>query len=93
MPSDLSSDQIAAFLHDHPGWSRNGESIIRTYAFDDFVGSLRFVMQVGAAAEAADHHPDIDIRWNEVTLVLSTHSEHALTSKDLDLANRFDTFG
>jgi len=45
---------------------------------------------VGLAAEKADHHPDIDIRWNNVTLTLSTHSEGGLTAKDLDLANLFD---
>jgi len=90
MPSDLTQQQIESFLGAHPDWFVQEHSIARTYGFDDFMGSLRFVMQVGAAAEAADHHPDIDIRWNKVTLTLSTHSQGALTSKDLDLAGTFD---
>jgi 4a-hydroxytetrahydrobiopterin dehydratase len=91
MPSDLTQKQIESFLGTHPDWFLNEHAISRTYGFDDFMGSLRFVMKIGAAAEAADHHPDIDIRWNEVTVTLSTHSEGALTSKDLDLAATFDT--
>lgn len=91
MPSDLTQKQIESFLGTHPDWFLSEHAISRTYVFDDFMGSLRFVMNIGAAAEAADHHPDIDIRWNEVTVTLSTHSEGALTSKDLDLAATFDT--
>jgi 4a-hydroxytetrahydrobiopterin dehydratase len=53
---------------------------------------MGFVTRVGLASEVADHHPDIDIRWNKVTIVLSTHSESALTSKDLNLAAQFDSF-
>ena len=90
MPSDLTQQQIESFLGTHADWFLCEHAITRTYVFDDFKGSLRFVIQVGAAAEAADHHPDIDIRWNKVTLTLSTHSEGALTSKDLDLAGTFD---
>jgi 4a-hydroxytetrahydrobiopterin dehydratase len=58
--------------------------------FGDFNEALGFVVRIGAASEVADHHPDIDIRWNKVTCVLSTHSEDALTSKDLELAATFD---
>jgi len=58
----------------------------RTYEFGDFSDSMGFVTRVALAAEKADHHPDIDIRWNRVSLTLSTHSEGGLTQKDLDLA-------
>ncbi len=90
MPSDLSPDQIDRFLGAHDAWIRDGASITKTYVFGDFNEALGFVVRIGAASEVADHHPDIDIRWNNVTCVLSTHSEDALTSKDLDLASTFD---
>jgi 4a-hydroxytetrahydrobiopterin dehydratase len=90
MPSDLSPGQIDSFLSTHRGWIREGEAITRSYVFGDFSESLGFVVRIGAASEVADHHPDIDIRWNRVTCVLSTHSEDALTSKDLALAATFD---
>ncbi|MDK1010062.1 MAG: 4a-hydroxytetrahydrobiopterin dehydratase [Actinomycetota bacterium] len=92
MASDLSNDQIEAFLADHHAWTRDGESISRTFQFSDFNEALGFVVRIGAASEVADHHPDIDIRWNKVTCVLSTHSEGALTSKDVELAITFDQF-
>jgi 4a-hydroxytetrahydrobiopterin dehydratase len=53
---------------------------------------MGFVARVALAAEVTDHHPDIDVRWNKVTLALSTHSEGALTEKDVDLAAKFDSF-
>jgi 4a-hydroxytetrahydrobiopterin dehydratase len=58
-----------------------------------FAGALAFVNQVGALAEAADHHPDVDIRWDTVTLRLSTHSAGGLTEKDLSLAAQVDALG
>ena len=61
-------------------------------ALGDFNEAMGFVTRVGIAAEVADHHPDIDIRWNKVTLVLSTHSESALTNKDTGLARECDRF-
>jgi 4a-hydroxytetrahydrobiopterin dehydratase len=92
MATDISADQIARFLSDHPQWTLDGVSIRREFVFDDFNQALGFVVRIGAASEVADHHPDIDIRWNEVTCLLSTHSQGALTSKDLALAAKFDTF-
>jgi len=92
VPSDLTPDQIRAFSVEHSHWERSGDSISRTYLFTDFNQAMGFVTRVGLASEVADHHPDIDIRWNKVTIVLSTHSEGALTSKDLTLATKFDTF-
>lgn len=92
MPTDLSSAQISGFLNEHRAWERDGASITRVFVFADFNEALGFVVRVGAASEVADHHPDIDIRWNKVTCVLSTHSQGDLTSKDLDLAATFDGF-
>ena len=92
MPTDLTPEQVDAFLSTHPEWTRDGESISRTYVVADFNEAMGFVVRIGIASEVADHHPDIDIRWNKVTCVLSTHDQGALTSKDLDLASAFDTF-
>ena len=92
MPSDLTPDQISVFSVEHSHWERSGESISRTFTFADFNEAMGFVTRVAIASEVADHHPDIDIRWNKVTIVLSTHSESALTSKDLGLARQIDTF-
>ena len=62
----------------------------RTFEFADFGAAMGFVTRVALAAEVLDHHPDIDIRWNKVTLVLSTHSEGTLTGLDAELAKRAD---
>ena len=71
-----------------PGWENNGKEITRTYKFKDFAEAMAFVNKVAGLAEAADHHPDIDIRWNQVKLTLSTHSAGGLTPKDFSLARQ-----
>ena len=71
-----------------PGWENNGKEITRTYKFKDFAEALVFVNKVAGLAEAVDHHPDIDIRWNKVKLTLSTHSAGGLTEKDFALARQ-----
>jgi 4a-hydroxytetrahydrobiopterin dehydratase len=82
----VDAPEMQAFLADHPSWSVDSGELTRTFAFTDFAGSMEFVNRVAAAAERANHHPDITIRWNRVTLALSTHSEGGLTIKDLALA-------
>lgn len=74
-------------------WLRDGEVLVREWVFRDFGGSLAFVNRVGQLAEAAGHHPDIDIRWNRVRLELSTHSAGGLTRADLELAEEIDALG
>ena len=83
--------EISAFLEEHPGWERVGDSISRTYEFAGFSDAIGFVAQVALLAERADHHPDIDIRWNKVSLALSTHSEGGITARDIDLAAKCDS--
>ena len=85
----LTDAESAARLADLPDWTRTAAdppSITATYALADFAAALAFVNAIGAEAERRDHHPDIDIRWNTVTLALSTHSAGGLTRADLDLA-------
>jgi 4a-hydroxytetrahydrobiopterin dehydratase len=85
----LTESDVTTRLAELPDWTRadaDGPSITATYELADFAAALAFVNAVGAEAEERDHHPDIDIRWNTVTLVLSTHSEGGLTAADFDLA-------
>ena len=86
--SDIAIQRELGTLH---GWSRRGEVLTRTYQFRNFSESMRFVNRVADAAEAADHHPDIDIRYSKVTLTLSTHSAGGITEKDIALARSIDT--
>ena len=71
-------------------WTRDGDVLVTTVKLHDFAAALAFVNAVGAAAEAANHHPDIDIRWNKVHLVLTTHSAGGLTVLDIALAAAID---
>lgn len=80
------------FLATHSEWSLDAETITRTFTFADFNEAMGFVNRVALASEVADHHPDIDIRWNRVTIALSTHEAGALTGKDTSLASQFDAF-
>ena len=64
----------------------------REFTFADFSAAIGFVVRTALAAEVLDHHPDIDIRWNRVTLTLSTHSAGALTELDRQLAATIDGF-
>ena len=73
-----------------PGWERRGNEIVKTFVRRDFMGAISFVHEVADAAEAAGHHPDIDIRWNQVTLALSSHAEGGLTDRDFQLAARIE---
>ena len=73
-----------------PEWELIGGRLLKTVACDGFVGSLAFVNEVGDLAEAANHHPDIDIRYNRVTLSLMTHDSGGITQKDIDLAKGID---
>jgi 4a-hydroxytetrahydrobiopterin dehydratase len=71
-------------------WRRNGEIISRTFQFKDFPAAMQFVNAVAQIAEQVQHHPDIDIRWNKVTLALTTHDAGGLTEKDFAMARQCD---
>jgi 4a-hydroxytetrahydrobiopterin dehydratase len=75
-----------------PGWERRGNEIVKTFTREDFAHAMVLVNEVASAAEAAGHHPDIDIRWNKVTLALSSHDEGGLTDRDFQLAARIQEF-
>jgi 4a-hydroxytetrahydrobiopterin dehydratase len=84
----LTQEQVAAELDATPGWSQDGKSIATVVTREDFRDALLFVNAVGYLAEAANHHPDIKVQWNKVTLELSTHSAGGLTANDFALARQ-----
>jgi len=86
----LTPAQIKTAMASVPNWKRKGAVITRTYQFNDFVAAMRFVNAIAKLAEKAWHHPDIDIRWNKVTLALTTHDQGGLTQKDFALAKKID---
>lgn len=89
----LTSDQIQRELSTLRTWKLVNKEITRTLELKDFVHAMGIVQSIALLAEKADHHPDIDIRWNKVTLTLSTHSAGGLTEKDFALARAIDGLG
>lgn len=92
MAEPLTEDERSDFLTAHAEWALAGETISRTFVFKDFGEAMGFVTRAALASDVADHHPDIDIRWNKVTLALSTHSAGALTDMDTSLATEVEGF-
>jgi 4a-hydroxytetrahydrobiopterin dehydratase len=86
----MDDDRISEALQAVPQWRREGDSITRAVEAPSFLAGVDLVGAVARAAEAADHHPDIDIRWRTVAFTLSTHSEGGLTEKDFALAGEID---
>jgi 4a-hydroxytetrahydrobiopterin dehydratase len=86
----LDPGAVDAALLEGISWERDGRELVKVQRENDFAAALDFVNRVGEIAERADHHPDIDIRWNTVTLRLSTHSAGGITNKDLELARQID---
>ncbi len=86
----LSPDEIAARLRQLSGWQQADHAIRKQFAFEAFLDGIRFVDRVASLAEAADHHPDVDIRYTRVIMTLSTHSAGGITEKDFALAEQID---
>lgn len=84
----LDDAAIAAALRDLPGWHHRDGALVKEFTLDGFMGAITFVNRLAGAAEQADHHPDMDIRWNRVTVRWSTHSSGGVTRRDLDMASR-----
>lgn len=88
--SPLSPEAVRTAQKGIPLWKRRGQVLRRTFEFADFVHALKFVNAIARAAEKSQHHPDIDIRWNKVTLSLTTHDAGGLTDKDFTAAAQAD---
>jgi len=86
----MNEEQIAAGLETHSDWVELNSQIQRTFEFVDFVAAMKFVNQIAEYAESVGHHPDLLIRYNKVTLSVSTHDASGITVKDFDLATKAD---
>ena len=86
----LSQAEIEERLAELPGWEQSGEAIVKEFKREDFVGSVRFVDSLVDPAEGMNHHPDLEISWDTVTVKISTHSEGGLTANDFELAAKID---
>lgn len=82
----LTDDEVAALLGREPMWRLADGRLVRDWTFADFVAAMTFVNRVAGSAEAAGHHPDIDIRYNRVRLGLVTHDAGGITQRDADMA-------
>ena len=89
-PPRLSPDELAAALSGLPLWSGDGEGIRRSVELPGFADAVAAIVRIGFVAEQVDHHPDVDLRWRTLHLVLVTHSAGGVTELDLDLARRID---
>jgi len=88
----MGQDEIKSALETLPEWNEVGGELQRTFQFGDFVKAMAFVNKVAEAAESAQHHPDILVRYNKVTVTLSTHDAGGITNKDFDLAGKINAF-
>jgi 4a-hydroxytetrahydrobiopterin dehydratase len=89
----LSDEEIGRRLEATSGWEREGDAIRREFKQGDFKGAVDFVNRIMPVAEAMNHHPDLAISWNTVTVTITTHSEGGLTENDFELAARIDVLG
>jgi 4a-hydroxytetrahydrobiopterin dehydratase len=92
MPA-LSKSEVKARLKEMDGWELDDGELEKKFKFEDFGAAMAFVNKVAERAEAADHHPDISIKYNKVKITLSTHSEGGITEKDFALAAEIDAAG
>lgn len=86
----LSEAEVTAALAVLSGWSRSGDEIEKTFERPSFADAIAFVVRIGFLAEAADHHPDLDVRWRRVRVALTTHDSGGLTAADTDLAQQIE---
>jgi 4a-hydroxytetrahydrobiopterin dehydratase len=91
MPTSLSDLEIQRALGSLPGWARRSDLLVKTFTFKVFADAVDFVQRVARAADAANHHPDIDIRYTKVTCMLTTHDAGGISEKDLALAATIET--
>jgi 4a-hydroxytetrahydrobiopterin dehydratase len=90
MRAKLTDDQIRTELKTLGGWARESDALTKTFTFTKFAEGIAFVQRVATAADAANHHPDIDIRYTKIRIALSTHDAGGITAADVSLARQID---
>ena len=90
MRAKLTDDQIRTELSTLGGWARERDTLTRTFTFARFADGIAFVQRVAVAADAADHHPDIDIRFTKIRIALSTHDAGGITAADVKMARAIE---
>jgi len=90
VPEKLQGKSIQEWLEVHPGWNRKSNALVKEYRLASFRDSIVFVNRIAGLADAADHHPDIDVRFNRVLIALSTHDAGGITAADLKMAEALD---
>ena len=90
MSAVLSEAEVRQSLQQLPGWKQNGKAIERVFQFENFVKAMDFVNQIAEAAEAVNHHPDILVNYNKVTLALVSHDSGGVTQRDIKMAGRIN---
>jgi 4a-hydroxytetrahydrobiopterin dehydratase len=86
----LSDAEVKGRLSGLDGWELAGDAIQKQFELEDFSGSVEFVNRITPVANEMNHHPDLAISWNKVTVTLSTHSEGGITENDFELARKID---
>ena len=84
------ADEIAQFAATHPGWSSEGKALTKTFSFEAYRAAIAFVVEIGFAAEARNHHPDLFVTWGRVRVDWSTHDAGGITKLDLEMAEATD---
>jgi len=90
MGTVLSTSEVDQALQKLPGWSRQGKAVERVFQFGNFLEAMEFVNKIAVAAEAANHHPDITISYNKVTLSLVSHDSGGVTQRDIRMAGKIN---
>ena len=86
----LTPDEVSSRLNDLRGWSLDGDHITKLFTFKDFAEAVAFLERITPVADEQNHHPDVTIHWNELTLSLWTHASGGLTERDFRLAKAID---
>lgn len=90
MAKKLNAESIRGWLRERSGWKRQSNRLVKDFRFPSFRDSIVFVNRVATLADEVDHHPEIDVRFDQVRLTLSTHDAGGITEKDLQLAEQID---
>jgi len=90
MADKLNRESVQGWIRHHKGWSRKSNTLIKDFHFPSFRDSIVFVNRVATLADTANHHPDIDVRYDSVRVMLTTHDVGGISEKDLELAQQID---